>query len=191
MQGPYVGNTLTFIIESLAGLYILIVLMRFLLQYLRADFYNPLSQFIVKATQPILRPMRRYIPGYTGIDLSALLLMLALQILEIALVHLITHQPVGIIGLLVLAAAQLLMMTSYVFMFAVFILVILSWIQPQGYNPLVGLMQTFANPLMRPARRLIPPMGGMDLSPIAVLLGLGIIQRLFIAPLLGLGYSLL
>jgi len=191
MQGPYVGNTLTFIIESLAGLYILIVLLRFLLQYLHADFYNPLSQFIVKATQPVLRPMRRYIPGYSGLDLSALLLMLVLQFLQILLVNLITHQPTGFIGLGVLAVAQLLMLTSYVFMFAVFVLVILSWIQPQGYNPVVGLLQTLAEPLMRPARRLIPPMGGMDLSPIVVLLGLGVVQRLLIAPLMGLGYSLL
>ena len=191
MQSPYLGNTLTFIIETISGLYILIVLLRFILQYMRADFYNPLSQFIVKATQPLLRPMRRYIPGYSGLDLSALVLMLVLQFLEILLVNLIIGQPTGLAGLGVLAIAKLLMLTSYVFMFSIFILVILSWIQPQGYNPLVGLMQTFADPLMRPARRLIPPMGGLDLSPLVVLLGIGVVQRLFIAPIMGLGYGLL
>jgi len=191
MQSPYLGNTLTFIIETIAGLYILIVLLRFILQYMHADFYNPLSQFIVKATQPLLRPIRRYIPGYSGLDLSALVLMLVLQALEILLVNLITGQATGIVGLGVLAVAKLLMLTSYVFMFSIFVLVILSWIQPPGYNPMVGLMQTLADPLMRPARRLIPPMGGLDLSPLIVLLGLGIVQRLFIAPIMGLGYGLL
>ncbi len=191
MQTPYLGNTLTFVIEFVAGLYILVVLLRFLLQYLRADFYNPLSQFIVKATQPLLRPMRRFIPGYSGFDLSALVLMLALQFFEILLVHMINHQPTGIAGLGILAMAKLLMLTSYVFMFAVFILVLLSWIQPHAHNPLVGLMETLANPLIRPARRLIPPLGGMDLSPIIVLLGLGVVQRLFIAPIMGFGYSML
>ena len=191
MQSPYLGNTLTFIIETISGLYILIVLLRFILQYMRADFYNPLSQFIVKVTQPLLRPMRRYIPGYSGLDLSALVLMLVLQSLEILLVNMITGQPTGFAGLGVLAIAKLFMLTSYVFMFSIFILVILSWIQPQGYNPLVGMMQTLADPLMRPARRLIPPMGGLDLSPLVVLLGIGVVQRLFIAPIMGFGYGLL
>ncbi len=191
MPGPYIGNTLTFIIEFLAGILILIVLLRFLLQYFRADFYNPLSQFIVNATTPLLRPMRRFIPGYAGFDLSALVLMLALQFLEILLVHLITGQPTGIAGLAVMSIGKLLMLTSYVFMFAILVLVILSWVQPQGHNPMVGLIRTLADPLMRPARRLIPPLGMMDVSALVVLLGLGIIQRLFIAPILGLGYRLL
>jgi len=117
--------------------------------------------------------------------------MLVLQILAVLLVNLITGQPTGIAGLGVLAVGKLLMLTSYVFMFSIFVLVILSWIQPQGYNPVLGLLQTLADPLMRPARRLIPPMGGMDLSPLVVLLGLGIVQRLFIAPIMGLGYGLL
>ena len=191
MPGPYIGNTLTFVIEFLAGILILIVLLRFLLQYFRADFYNPLSQFIVNATSPLLRPMRRFIPGYAGFDLSALVLMLVLQFLEILLVHLITAQPTGIAGLAVMSIGKLLMLTSYVFMFAVLVLVILSWVQPQGNNPMVGLMRTLADPLLGPARRLIPPLGMMDVSALVVLLGLGIIQRLFIAPILGLGYGLL
>jgi YggT family protein len=191
MPGPYIGNTLTFVIEFLAGILILIVLMRFLLQYFRADFYNPLSQFIVNVTTPLLRPMRRFIPGYAGFDLSALVLMLVLQFLEILLVHLITGQPTGFVGLAVMSIGKLLMLTSYVFMFAVLVLVILSWVQPQGHNPMVGFMRTLADPLMRPARRLIPPLGMMDVSALVVLLGIGIIQRLFIAPILGLGYGLL
>lgn len=191
MGGPYVGNAVTFVLETMFGLYILIVMLRFLLQLVRADFYNPLSQFIVKATQPPLRPLRRVIPGLAGVDLSTVVLMLALQMLELWLVLMVLGRDAALAGLVVLSVARLLELAIYVFMFSIIALVILSWVQPQSYNPVFGVLNSLSAPVMRPARRLMPPMGGLDLSPILAFLVLGVLLRLAVAPLENLGARML
>jgi YggT family protein len=191
MGGPYVGNAVTFVVETLFGLYILVVMLRFLLQLVRADFYNPVSQFIVKATQPALRPLRRVVPGVAGMDLSSVVLMLGLQMVELWLILLMLGRDAALAGLFVLAVARLAQLLIYVIMFCIIALVILSWVQPQSYNPVLGLLNSLSAPVMRPARRLLPPMGGLDLSPIIVFIVLGVLLRLLVAPLEHLGASLL
>ncbi len=191
MGGPYLGNAFTFVVESVFGLYILIVMLRFLLQVVRADFYNPVSQFIVRATQAPLRVLRRFVPGVAGIDMSCVVLMLALQMLELWLVLAALGRDAALAGLLVLSLARLLELLIYVFMFSILALVILSWIQPQTYNPVYGLLHSLSSPVMRPARRLMPPMSGLDLSPIVAFLVLGVVLRLLVAPLEHVGARLL
>jgi len=181
--GAYIGNAITFVIETLFGLYILIVMLRFLLQLVRADFYNPVSQFIVTATQPPLAALRRVVPGVAGLDLSSLVLMLGLQMLELWLILLVLGRGASLDGLLLLAVARLLELLIYVFMFSIIALVILSWVQPGSYNPVFGLLNSLSAPVMRPARRLLPPVNGLDLSPILPLLVLGVALRLLVAPL--------
>jgi YggT family protein len=191
MGGSYVGNAATFVVETVFSLYILIVMLRLLLQLVRADFYNPVSQAIVRVTQPPLKALRRVIPGYSGVDLASVTLLLVLQMMELWLVLLMLGRDSALAGLLVLAIARLLQLLIYVFMFCVFALVILSWLQPNAHNPVTGLLNSIASPVMRPARRLLPPMGGLDLSPIVVLLALGVLLRLLVAPLQDLGASML
>jgi YggT family protein len=180
---PYIGNALTFVVETVAGVYILIVMLRFLLQLVRADFYNPVCQFIVKATQPPLKILRRAIPGVGGIDFSSLTLMLILKMLELWLIFLLLGGDPSFLGLTLLAVARLLELLIYVFMFSIIALVILSWVQPQSYNPVFGLLHSLSSPVMRPARRLLPPISGLDLSPIIAFLVLGVALRLLVAPL--------
>lgn len=191
MGGSYVGNAASFVIETVFSLYILIVMLRLLLQLVRADFYNPLSQAIVRITQPPLKLLRRIVPGYSGVDLASVVLLLALQMLELWLVLLMLGRDAALAGLVVLSVARLLQLLAYVFMFAILALVILSWIQPNAYNPLVAVLNAISAPLLRPARRMLPPMGGLDLSPIVVLLALGVVLRLLVAPLEDLGVSML
>lgn len=191
MGGSYIGNAATFVIETIFSLYILIVMLRLLLQLVRADFYNPVSQGIVRVTQPPLKALRRVIPGVGGVDLASVVLLLALQMIELWLVLLVLGRDAALAGLVMLSIARLLELLIYVFMFAILALVILSWVQPNAYNPVVGLINSIAAPLMRRARRLLPPMGGLDLSPIVVLLLLGVLLRLLVAPLEHLGASLL
>lgn len=181
--GAYIGNAVTFVIETVFGLYILIVMLRFLLQLVRADFYNPVCQFIVKATQPPLQALRRVVPGLGGVDLASILLMLALQMLELWLILLVLDRGGALSGLLVLSIARLLELLIYVFMFSIIALVVLSWVQPQSYNPVFGLLNSLAAPVMRPARRILPPISGLDLSPIVAFLILGLALRLLVAPL--------
>jgi YggT family protein len=164
----------SYIIQAVFGLFVLAVLLRFLFQIMRADFYNPVSQFVVALTNPILRPLRRLIPGLFGIDVASLLLMLALKMTELFLVAALLGQTPTVVGLLIVAIAELLIATLYVFIVAILVRVVLSWLAPYGghHNPVMGLLVRLTDPVLRPAQRLIPPIGGIDLSPIVVLIAL-------------------
>ncbi len=191
MGNPYVGNATTFLVSTLFGIYILLVMLRFLFQIVRADFYNPFSQFIVKATNPPLRRMRRIIPAISGVDSASVCLMLALKYVELWLVQQIMGQPDNFAGLAVLSAAEIMSLAVKVFMFAIFIQVVISWIAPGTYNPITSLLHTLTEPLLAPARRIIPPAGGLDLSPMVVIIGLVLVSMLIVAPITDIGRGLL
>ncbi len=191
MGGPF-GQAAVFLIDTLFWLYILAVLLRFLFQLVRADFYNPFSQALVAITNPTLLPLRRMIPGLYGIDFAALVLVLVLQVVKNVLLGLIVGQWYNLLGLIVYSAAELLKMTVYLFIFLIFIRVLLSWVAPYGgHNPVTGLLFSVTEPLMRPARRLIPPLSGLDLSPVAVFILLYLTLILIVTPLLSVSKSLL
>lgn len=166
------------IIHTVFGLFILTVLLRFLLQLVRADFYNPFAQFIVRFSNPLLLPLRRVIPGLGGIDLAAVVLLLALEWLKLFLLAALAGSSPPIPFLLLAGVIDLLELTVWVFIIAVFIRVIASWFNPYGDNPLMEAVTQLTEPLMRPARRMIPTFSGIDLSPIAVLLLLQIVLLL-------------
>ncbi len=191
MGNPYVSDAGTFLIHTLFGLYVLAVMLRLLLQWVKADFYNPVSQFVVKVTAPALRPLRRIIPGYAGIDLAAVFLMVMLKLIEWWLVLYLGGLNPGLGGVLLLAIADLLGLLLNVFLIAILIQVILSWVSPGAYNPVVGLLYRLNEPLLAPARRLLPPISGMDLSPLLVLIGLQLLKLLLVAPIRDFGAHLL
>ena len=180
----YLSNASVFLIKTLFGIYEIIILLRFLMQMVRADFYNPISQFVVKATSLPLKPLRRIVPGWAGMDIASLILLLMVIIIELLLLSLIANLPMpSAIGLIALAIVELLKLTINVFMFSVIILAILSWVSPGGYNPVANLLYQITAPLMRPARRMLPPMGGLDLSPMVVIIVLYLMILLLVDPL--------
>ena len=179
----HIGNAATFLIETLFGLYILIVMLRLLLQWVRADFYNPLSQFIVKATRPVLAPMHRTLPAVGGIDLACVVLLVVLQFGELWIVTEILGRRVPAGALLVFSVAELLQLAIHVFLFSILIQVVMSWINPRAWNPVLSVLYSLNEPLLAPARRLIPPMGGLDLSPVAVMVALQLAAILLVGPL--------
>jgi len=183
MGSNYLSNPLIFLIQFLFGIYILVVMLRFLLQLTRADFYNPVSQFIVKVTAPLLNPLRRIIPGVIGIDLASVVLMWLLQSLELALVVVISGMNASLVATLAWAVPELVNLAINVFLFSILIQVILSWINPGAYNPALSLIHSLTEPLLKPARRLIPPMSGLDFSPILVMVGLTLLKMLLLPPL--------
>ena len=182
-MGGHIGNAATFLIETLFGLYILIVMLRLLLQWARADFYNPLSQFIVRATQPALAPMRGALPAIAGIDLACAVLLVVLQFGELWLITGILGQRAPVSALLVFSVAELLQLAIYIFLFSILIQVIMSWINPGSYNPVLSVIYSLNEPLLTPARRLVPSIGGLDLSPIVVMVALQLAAILFVGPL--------
>lgn len=187
----YLSNSGVFLIHTLFGLYILIVMLRLLLQCMRADFYNPFSQFLVKATNPPLLPLRRIIPGFWGIDMAAVVLAYLLTMTEIALVSTLGHGGIpAIIGLCIMAFADLLSLTINIFLFAILIQIVLSWVSPQTNNPITNLLYSLTEPILGRARRIIPPFSGLDLSPILAIIFLQLLKMLLVAPISDIGRSL-
>lgn len=191
MGGSYLGDAGTFLVQTLFGLYILLVMLRFLFQVVRADFYNPVSQFIVKATNPPLKPLRRVIPGLRGLDVAAILLLLALKYLEIFCIGLLKGYQLQPLGMFILSIAGLLSLLINVFFFSILIQVIISWVNPGAYNPVLSIIYSLNEPLMRPARRLLPPVSGFDLSPLVVMIVLQLSKILLVNPINDLGFRFL
>lgn len=191
MGSGYFSNAGVFLIDALFGLYICAVLLRLMFQVVRADFYNPLCQAIVTVTNPVLRPLRRYIPALLTIDTASVLLILALQLINTYLVTLVMGVSPNLGGLLVVAVAEIANKTVWILMAAVIAQIVLSWVSPGGYNPVIGVIQALSEPLLRPARGLLPPLGGLDFSAMVVVIGLNLILMLAVAPLRDAGYSLL
>lgn len=171
-----------YILQTLGSLYLLIVLLRFILQLVRADFYNPLSQFIVRATKPLLNPLRRIIPGFGGIDLASLVLAILIQLVLMILILMLMGYGVGgfIMQLLIWSIIAVTSLFLKVFFFALIISVILSWVAPGSYNPGAQLVNQICEPLLMPFRKLLPNLGGLDLSPIFAFLALKLIDMLVI-----------
>jgi len=190
-MGGYVGDAGSFLIGIVFDLYIFMVLLRFLFQLVHADFYNPVSRVIVQATDPVLRILRRYIPGLMGVDLSALILALGLSMLKFFLLLQIQGFQPALLGLFVHSVGDVLLQLSQVFFYAVLIRIILSWVAPGSYNPVIALVYSLSEPVMAPARRLIPNFGGLDLSPIVVFVVLTLIQKILIQPVLDIGQILM
>jgi len=183
MDSTYLTNPLVFLVEVIFGLYLLIVLLRFLLQLVKADFYNPISQFIVKATSPALKPLRKVIPGFGGIDVASLVLAWIVATLKIFVIQLITAKSGLFLLALLLAIPTIVDLFFNIFLFSILIMVILSWVSPGGYNPAIGLLYSLTDPVMKPFRKMIPPMGGLDLSPMIVMVVIVLLQMLLIPPL--------
>ena len=189
-MGGYGTNAIEFLIHTLFGLYLIAIMLRVLLQLTRADFYNPVSQFLVKVTNPPLIPLRRVIPGFMGIDFAAIVLMIVIKAVEIFLIVLIKGVSIKISGLVVLSIAELLRLLINVYFFTILIQVIISWVNPGTYNPAVSLLYSINEPLLSRARRIIPPISGFDLSPIVVIILLQLISMLLIQPIADLGQGL-
>lgn len=174
----FLVNAGAYLISTVFGLYIIIVLLRFLLQVVRADFYNPLSQFIVKATTPVLNPIRRLIPGLFGIDVASVILAYSLQYVENILLFAIKGISVNPVALLWYSIGSLITLVLYIYFFAILVQVIISWVSPGTYNPATALIHHITEPVMRPARKLLPPFSGFDLSPILVFIALNLLMML-------------
>ena len=165
-----------FVIQTLGSLYLLIVLLRFILQLVRANFYNPLCQFVVKATQPLLKPLRRVIPSLFGLDMSSLVLALLLQILLFVVVLTLNGYQAFTVLLLPWALIGIFSLFLKILFWSMIISVILSWVAPGSRSPGAELVYQITEPVLAPFRRLIPNLGGLDISPIFAFIAIQLIQ---------------
>ncbi|WP_337878890.1 YggT family protein [Rheinheimera sp.] len=170
-------DALFFLVSTLIKLYLMVVVLRLWLQAARADFYNPFSQFIVKATNPAVIPLRRFLPSLGGFDTGTWLLAFVICLLHVSLTQLFQMGQLYVIylplGALVLLVTEILQLVFWVLV----IRALLSWFS-QGRNPMELVLMQLTEPLLRPVRRVIPSLGGLDLSVLVVLLGLQFVQIL-------------
>ncbi|EKN45378.1 MULTISPECIES: YggT family protein [Pseudomonas syringae group] len=170
-----------YVLQTLGSLYLMLILLRFVLQLVRANFYNPLSQFIVKATQPLLKPLRRIIPSIFGLDMSSLVLAIIVQMILMALTLLLIAGTAGDPLLLLLwSIISVTALFLKIFFFALIISVILSWVAPGSNNPGAELVNQICEPALAPFRRIVPNLGGLDISPILAFLVLKLLDMLVI-----------
>lgn len=176
-----IGEILSFLIRSIGGVYLWAVLLRFLLQVARADFYNPISQSIVRVTNPLVKPLRRLIPGFFGIDVASLLLAILVKVAIVIPVYVIQTGSFNFnIGLALLVSVLSCLVTILnIYFLAMIATIILSWVAAGSYHPAIVLLHQLAEPVMAPFRRLLPAMGGIDFSPMLAFLAINVVKILF------------
>jgi len=159
-------QALYFIIKTLAQLYLLLLLLRFWLPILRADFRNPIAQGILRITSPLVIPVRRIVPPIGRLDTSTIMVAYILEFLLVLALLAIRGLSVDTLPIAITAVLELAILSLNLFFFVILIKVILSWVAPQNYNPMTVLLHSMAEPVLRPLRRIVPAIGGFDISPI-------------------------
>ena len=180
-------NGLQFLLQTILGLFTIAVLLRFYLQLTRAPFQNPASQTVVALTNFLVKPLRRVIPGWRGLDFSTLLLAYLAQLLLQFGTLWLNDFPLFVAGdsvwsaVLGLAFIGLLKLSIYIFLYAVLLQAILSWVN--NYTPLTAVLDALTRPLLAPLRKHMPATGGLDLSPLVVFIGAELLLIMVVAPL--------
>lgn len=170
-------NAMSFLVNTLFDLYLMVVILRVWLQAARADFYNPFSQFIVKATQPIIGPMRRVIPSVGRLDTASVLLALIVVALKYTVLSLMAGAALNIPSILLISVVSVIKEAGVLLFWMLILRAILSWVS-QGQNPIEMVMVQLTEPLLSPIRRILPPMGGLDLSLLVLMIILNFVNML-------------
>ena len=170
-------NATVFLVDTLFSLYLMIVILRLWLQIVQADFYNPLSQFVVKATHPIVGPLRRVIPSLGRFDTATFVLAVAVCALKLITLSLMFGSNLNLIGIAILAVMGVIKETFALMFWVLLLRAILSWVS-QGRSPVDYVLQQLTEPFLAPIRRVIPPLGGLDLSVLVAIIALQFLQLL-------------
>ena len=170
------GEPLTFILTLALRVGALLFLLRFVLQAVQASFYNPFSEGIVRITNPVLNPLRQVLRPYRNLDFASFVLAWVMHMLVAALFSLSGDAPLEILPILTDSLRATLNLAIGIFLVAIFVSIIMSWIAPNVYSPAAIIARELAEPLLAPARRILPPLGGIDLSPMITIVVLLLIQ---------------
>jgi YggT family protein len=163
---------LIFLVTTFSMLYLFVMLLRFWMPFLRADFRNPISQGVLRLTSPLVVPLRRVLPAIGKLDTATVVVLFAIQVLTIYIVLYIAGARAPFAPIALQAVVELLLMSLNLFKFAIFIFVILSWVAPATYNPVTAFIGMIVEPVLSPFRRVIKPIGMLDLSALIALIAL-------------------
>ena len=166
------ANAFSFLVGTLIDLYITAVLLRLLLQWVRADFYNPVCQFLVKVTNPVIVPLRRVIPSIWKVDTASVITIVVLEIISVWVASRISSSPLDFGQIFVFSLVKLVAAVLMTYFFLIIASVILSWVGARMRHPAIPLVYQLTEPVLRPFRRIIPPIAGLDLSPLFALIAI-------------------
>jgi len=183
----YFANAGQIVIQFVFGALIALIVLRVLLQWVRANFYNPICQFVYKATNPVLMPLRKVIPAWRNLDIAGIALAWLVTALKLVLLYATVGQTLGVLGLAVLALSDLIDFVLLLYIVLVLARVVISFAGADSYHPIVPPILQLTEPVMKPFRRLLPNVGGLDFSPVVVLLAITLARVLIAKPLLDLG----
>jgi len=170
-------QALYYIIQSIGQLLLLLLLLRFWLPWFKADFRNPIAQGILRLTSPIIVPVRRLLPSVGLLDTATILVAYVLQFLLITALVALQGRLFNAVPIAIVAAIELLILSLNLFFFVILIRIILGWFAPATHNPLTMMLHSLAEPILAPFRRWVPPMGGIDISPIMPIILIGALVR--------------
>jgi YggT family protein len=180
-----ISSALLFLINTLFDLYLFILVVRLILVWVGANYYDPITQFIVKMTDTLVKPIRRRIPNINRFETATFLLLIGFESIKYLLVALLSVGMPNIIGLLLLSCGDIIRLIIQIFFYAIILQAILSWIQPNGFSSY--FLTQFTSPIMRPIQRFVPPVGGFDITPIPALILLQLLLILLVNPLMTMG----
>jgi YggT family protein len=181
----HLNNAGSYLVEVVFNLVLYITLTRFWMQWVRADFRNQFGQFIINATNPAILPLRRIVPPIGYVDTATVVLAMLIVIGKVFMLALLLGFQPDWIALMLYCLGELIKASVYIFMFCIFVSIIMSWINPHGYNPVLSTINQLSEPMLASARRIIPSMGGIDFSPILVIIFLNLTLILIVRPLQG------
>ncbi len=187
---PYLANAGQILIEFIFGILVGLVVLRVLLQLVRANFHNPICQFLYKATNPVMIPLRKIIPAWRRLDIAGVVLAWLLLLLKRVLIFATVGVMPSLGGLAVIAFADLIGFVLMMMLILIIVRLILSFVASDSYHPIVPLVIQLTEPVLKPLRARMPALGGFDFSPMIVLLAIMLLQALVVAPLLDLGLRL-
>lgn len=184
----YFANAGQFLVEIAFGAAIGLLILRVLLQLIHANFHNPICQFLYRITNPVLLPMRRIVPAWRGLDIAGVFLAWLLTLLKLVIMFAMIGQSLGLLGLALMALADLLGQLLTIYVVLLIVRIVLSFVGNGGsYHPAVPLVFGLTEPVLKPVRRLLPTPGGLDFSPMLAWLGIMLVRMLVVQPLLDLG----
>jgi YggT family protein len=181
-MGANTSNAMFYLVTTLFEVYLWIVMLRIILQFVRADFYNPISQLVWQLTQPIVGPLQKLLPKFGKLDTAATLLLTTVAIVYVFVAAAVLGYGVSAAGALWYALLKMVVLLLNLYTFALVIQAILSWVGPGVNNPAGSILWSINEPLLRPVRRVIPPFSGLDLSPLVVIVALQFVKLLIPLP---------
>ncbi len=159
-------QALYFVLKTLTQLYLLLLILRFWLPMMRADFRNPVAQGVLRLTSPLIIPLRRFLPPIGRIDTSTVLVAFVIEYVLILILLMLSGRSASFAPIAITSLVELAILSLNMFFFVILIKIILSWVAPQNYNPVTAMLTTLSEPVLRPFRRIVPAVGGLDISPI-------------------------